>query len=135
MKTKYKLLDKYGKNCKCGKRIWKTSKSCNKCRNRINNNLRFRPKKGSRRSSKIRKKISIAVRNATTIHHIDGNHKNNKKLNKIEINMILHSYIHQNAYKFIVTLGNKMLLKYLNWLENYKSINLQNFEDKLYERN
>jgi DNA-directed RNA polymerase subunit RPC12/RpoP len=86
----------------CGKKLsnygYKRCKSCEqklKWRNELN---------------RIRVKADTIVK-----HHIDLNHKNNKKNNILKITQSKHSKLHLRAYEFLVE--KKLIRQYIKWFD------------------
>jgi hypothetical protein len=49
-------------------------------------------------------------------HHIDLNHGNNKKSNKLYLFAPTHQKLHQRAYEYLVVKG--LIRKYIKWFDN-----------------
>jgi DNA-directed RNA polymerase subunit RPC12/RpoP len=90
-------------------------------------------RKGKHRSQHVKLKISEGVKKAWTIHHVDGNHKNNQKDNITKLKMRTHSYLHQYAYKFLAK-DSKLLLQYIDWLEKNKNVGLTTLKNIIHEK-
>lgn len=48
-------------------------------------------------------------------HHIDLNHGNNKKSNKLYLLAPIHSKLHQRAYEYLIEIG--LIRKYIKWFD------------------
>ena len=61
----------------------------------------------------------IGVKADTIIeHHIDLNHKNNRKNNKLKMTQSIHGSLHKRAYDYLVDIGQ--IRKYIKWFfKNY----------------
>ena len=78
---------------------------------------RFKGKKLSSWHIEQLKKGQARTKHKLITHHIDLDHKNDKKENKMRVTKAQHNYIHRSAYIYLVeVLGIEEVYKYNNWL-------------------
>lgn len=64
---------------------------------------------------KLSEKHKKAIKNALSVHHIDGNHKNNSNNNLIKVKNKTHQKMYKIYYTFIVLINKDKELK--KWLK------------------
>jgi hypothetical protein len=126
-KNKEKILEKIkiNKCIDCGTKIKLKNKRCRKCYNLFNigiNHPRFDG--GFPKCKDCGKKISYQSKwcvncapkyKKYSIHHIDMNKLNNKKINLLKLFQSKHSKLHQRAYEYLVSIG--LVRKYIKWFD------------------
>jgi len=113
--------------CKdCGKRIWYKRIRCQSCRSKYLNKI---GKIGFKHGHNFTIRGKGSKKRMICEHHIDLNHKNDSKSNKIRLIYPIHSKMHNRAYKYLVKIG--LIKQYIKYFLKYE---INNKERKILQK-